>query len=319
MKRDFAFRTTDRLSQADKDQICKLFFKVYGKNISKEDFDRKYLCTPSGYSYHGLMLVDGRILGAFNMVPYRYKYFGRDALFGLSVDLMVDEQHRGGPFNIRSMADPVCQAMQKDGIDFVFGFPNEAAYPCIKKLLGWRDIGELDYYVLPNRIGALAPRLRSMNCLSRLLTAGLVHWPGSSDTAVPAYNIQKVCDAAFEAHRYDGQHQCLEVGNGGKCMYRVYTEDDKTRTLYILDVDPLAEAAFREAVEALYRRYSTSTDVMLYVGRLPFRPRPLLRVPASMRPRRVRMCGKLLTPGVVDDRIFHIENWNVNISNFDVR
>lgn len=319
MGRDFVFRTTDRLSQADKDQICRLFFKVYGKNIAREDFDRKYLCTPFGYSYHGLMLVDGRILGTYNTVPYRYRYFGRETIFGLSVDLMVDQEHRGGPFNVRSMADLVCRAMQNDGINFVFGFPNETAYPCVKKLLGWRDIGELDFYILAHKIGAMVPRLRSMNCLWRLLTAGLVRWPRLSDPGVPTYNIQKVCDAGFEAHRYDGQHYRLEVGKGGKCMYRVCTEDDGIRALYILDVDPLAKTFFREAVEELYGRYSTSTDLMLYVGRLPFTPRPLLRVPVSMKPRRVYMCGKLLAPGALDDGVFHIENWNVNISNFDVR
>jgi hypothetical protein len=55
------------------------------------------------------------------------------------------------------------------------------------------------------------------------------------------------------------------------------------------------------------------------VGRLPFSPRPLLRVPAFMKPRRVYLCGKLLSPGALDDRVFNLDNWNVNISNFDVR
>lgn len=319
MGRDFVFKTTKQLSQVEKDQICGLFSKVYGKTICREDFDRKYLCTPFGYSYHGLMLVDGRIVGTYNTVPYRYKYFGRETMFGLSVDLMVDQEHRGGPFNVRSMAGLVWQPMRDDGIDFVFGFPNEMAYPCVKKLLGWKDIGELEFYILAHKIGVMAPRLRFMNCLWRFLTAGLVRWPRWSDSAVPTYNIEKVCDAGFEAHRYDGQHHRLEVGEGGRCMYRMYTEDDGIRALYILDVDPLAKTYFRKVVEELYHRYSPSTDLILYVGRLPFTPRPLLRVPAFMRPRRVYMCGKLLAPGVLDDRIFQIENWNVNISNFDVR
>jgi len=319
MGRDFVFRTTERLSQADKDQICRLFFKVYGKSISNEDFDRKYLCTPFGYSYHGLMLMDGRIVGTYNSVPYRYRYFGREAIFALSVDLMVDQEHRGGPFNVRSMADLVWQPMRDDGIDFVFGFPNEMGYTCFKKLLGWKDIGELDFYILAHKISAMVPRLRFMNCLWRLLTAGLVRWPRLPDASVPAYNIQKVSDAGFEAHRYDGQHHRLEVGKGGKCVYRTYTESDGVRALYIIDVDPLEKTFFREAVDELYRRYAASTDLMIYVGRLPFAPRPLLRVPAFVKPRRVYMCGKLLAPGVLDDRIFQIDNWNVNISNFDVR
>lgn len=319
MGRDFVFKTTKQLSQADKDQICDLFFKVYGKNISREDFDRKYLCTPFGYSYHGLMQLDGRIVGAYNTVPYRYRYFGREVVFALSVDLMVDQDHRGGPFNVRSMSELVWQPMRDDGIDFVFGFPNEMSYTCVKKLLGWKDIGELDFYILAHKIGVMVPRLRFMNCLWHLLTAGMVHWPRLPDASVPTYNIQKVCDAGFEAHRYNGQHLNLEVGKSGKCVYRMYTESDGVRALYIIDVNPLEKAYFREAVDELYRRYSTTTDLILYVGRLPFTPRPLLRVPASMRPRRVYVCGKILAPGALDERVFQIENWNLNISNFDVR
>jgi hypothetical protein len=319
MKRDFVLTTTDRLSQTDKDQFCGLFFKIYGRDMSRRDFDRKYLRTPLGYSYHGLMLGGGRILGAFNTVPYRYRYFGRESIFGLSVDLMVDPEHRGGPFNVRSMAEPVCRAMQGDGVDFVFGFPNEAAYPCVKRLLGWRDIGELDFYILPHKISAVAPRLRSLNCPWRLVTAGLVRWPRPADSAAPTYNVQKLCDAGFEAHRYNGQHHRLNIGRGGKCMYRIYTETSGVRTLYIVDVDPLTKSFLREAVHQLYQWHSAWTDLMLYVGRLPFTPRPLLRVPASMKPRHVHMCGKRLLPRAFDERIFDIDNWNVNLSNFDVR
>jgi hypothetical protein len=319
MGRDFVFKTTEQLSQADKDQLRDLFFKVYGKNISQEDFDRKYLRTPFGYSYHGLMLVDGRIIGAYNTVPYRYKYFGREVIFALSVDLMVDQEHRGGPFNVRSMADLVWQPMRNDRIDFVFGFPNEMSYTCVKKLLGWKDIGELDFYILAHKIGAMVPRLNFMNFLWRLFTIGMIHWPRFPDKSVPMYNIQKVCDAGFEAHRYNGQHHRLEVGKSINCVYRIYTEADGVKTLYIIDIDPLERTIFREAVEELYRRYSTMTDLILYIGRLPFAPRPLSRVPTFMKPRRVYACGKILAPGVLDERVFQIENWNVNISNFDVR
>jgi len=319
MGRDFVFKTTDQLSQGDKSQICELFCEVYGKNMSREDFDRKYLCTPLGHSYHGLMMVDGRIRGAYNTVPYHYTYFGRETTFALSVDLMVDREHRGGPFNVSHMAELVYRAMRDDGIGFVFGFPNEASYLCVKKLLGWKDIGELDFYILPRNIGALIPRLRLINCLWHLAAAAWVRWPQVRDGAAATYNIQKVCDAGFEAHRYNGQHHRIDVGEGGKCVYRTYTEEDGTRVLYVLDVHPLGRAFFQEAVQQLYRRHSKSMDIMLYVGRLAFDPRPLLRVPASRRPKPVRMCGRLLAPGAVDDRVFNMENWNVNLSNFDVR
>ena len=319
MGQDFVFKRTCQLSEDDKSQIVELFFRVFGRRMSHEDFNRKYLRTPLGYSYHGLMIVDGVVTGAYNVIPYRYSYFGEEIVFGLSVDTMVAKEYRGGPFNVGRMAALVYEAAQKDGIPFVFGFPNDEAYEFTRKVLKWRDIGELDFYILPRNIGAVIPKLHFANRLSRAFAAGLVHLPTFRDSVETGYNIEKVCDGDFEAHRYDGQYDVIETRQGGKCVYRICTEEHGIRTLHVVDVYPLKYALFEEAIRELYSRHAKSIDVMLYVGRLAFAPRRLIRVPRSRRPQRVRMCGKLLTSGSVDERVFRIENWNVNISNFDVR
>jgi len=232
---------------------------------------------------------------------------------------MIANEHRSGPFNIKSMASLVVEAIRKDGISFVFGFPNDMAYGFTKRILRWKDIGELDFYILPLNIGSVIPRLRIMNCLSRAFAAGFVNLPRFRNTADPKYNIEKVCDKSFEAHRYDNRYVITEVGGGGTITYRIYTEEHEVRVLFVIDVFPLISSFFEKAVRELYRKHSKSIDVILYVGTLPFAPKLLLRVPESKRPQRVHMCGRLLAPGVVDHRVFQIKNWNVNISNFDVR
>lgn len=319
MSRDFIFKRTYQLSERDRSQILDLFFKVFGKSLSKEHFNRKYLCTPFCYSYHGLMVINGRIVGAYNVIPYRYSYFGKETIFGLSVDSVVMKEYRSGPFNVSRMATIVYEAMQQDGIGFVFGFPNDMAYEYTKRVLKWKDIGELDFYMLPRNIGAVIPKLRLVNCLSRVFAAGLVRLPRSWGSAKTRCNIQKVSDKSFEAHRYDGQYNIFKVREDSKCVYRICTEEHGIRTLHIIDVCPLRSDFFEEAVRKLYRQNAKLIDVILYVGRLPFVPRQLIRVSESKRPRRVRMCGKLLAPSTVDDRVLQIKNWNVNISNFDVR
>jgi len=319
MSRDFIFKRTYQLSEHDKSQILDLFFKVFGKSLSQEHFNRKYLCTPFGYSYHGLMVVNGLIVGVYNVIPYRYSYFGKETIFGLSVDSMVVKEYRSGPFNVSRMATIVYEAMQQDSIGFVFGFPNDIAYEYTKRVLKWKDISELDFYILPRNIGAVIPKLRPVNCLFHIFAAGLVRLPWFWSLAETRYNIQKVSDTSFEAHRYDGRYDIVELGEGGKCVYRICIEEHGIRTLHIIDVCPLRSDFFEEAVRKLYRQNAKLIDVILYVGRLPFVPRQLIRVSESKRPRRIRMCGKLLAPSTVDDRVFQIKNWNVNISNFDVR
>jgi len=319
MRQDFIFKSTRQLTQSDKSQIVELFERVFEKSFSQDLFDRKYLCTPLGYSYHGLMKVDNMIVGTYNIIPYRYRYFGKEVLFGLSVDAMIDKENRGGPYSLCKMATIVYEAMLRDDVGFVFGFPNDMSYEFTKRLLHWKDIGELDFYILLLNIGSVMPRLRFMNCLSRAFAAGFVNLPRFRHTAEPKYNIEKVCDKHFKAHRYDDRYVMTEVGGGGTIAYRIYTEEHGIRVLYIIDVFPLIFPFFEEAVRELHRRHSKSIDVIMYVGTLPFAPRLLLRVPESKRPQRVRMCGRLLAPGVVDHRVFQIKNWNVNISNFDVR
>lgn len=319
MTPQYIFKKTNQLSIAEKEQHLELFSRVFAKKMSKEQFDRKYLYTPTVYSYHGLMNIDGLIVGAYNAIPYLYMYFGQKLMFSLSVDMMIDKQHRPGPFNLHKMANLVYDAMKKDGIAFLLGFPNDQAYDLNKKVLGYRDIGELDYYVLPLNIGAVIPKLKCLDFLSRSFARILMGLPRCRHKTQYEYCIEKVGGKAFDRHRYDASYGAVDLQQGGKCVYKIYTEPPGIKTLYVIDVYPLNRVCFDEAIARVYAECGRSIDMILYVGALPFRSRRLRRLPESRKPRRIRMCGKVLDPAVVDDRVFQVENWNVNISNFDVR
>ncbi len=319
MNRRFACKKTSQLSEGERDNLRSLFLDVFGKNLTEEHFGRKYLHTPLGYSYHGLMIVGGEIIGAYNIIPYEYGYFDKRVLFGLSVDTMITSRCRGGPFSLCEMAGTVYDAMRKDNLGFVFGFPNEMAYEYTRRLLKWDDIGELDFYVLPRRMSAISPKLASVDWLGRLVVVGYLYlprWGASVESTCP---IEKINNTTFDTHRYDDRYSTFTVSGGGRCTYRLYTEEQGIRVLYIIDVNPLRRDVVEESVRALYRRHARAMDMILYVGGRSFVPRPLIRVPESRRPCRVRMCGKILLPGIVDDRVFHLDNWSVNLSNFDVR
>ena len=318
LNREFVFRRTDQLSAYEKEQFLALFGRTFPKTLSGEGFERKYACTPLGYSHHGLMFAEGHLAGAYNLIPYLYNCFGARRLFGLSVDTMVAQEHRGGPFNLTRMAALACEGARRDHISFVFGFPNDHAYPFTRRVLKWSDLGELDFYALPIHIGALKPKLRWANVVSRLGAGGFVRLPQLGQGRRPDFAIEKIPHERFEEHRYGPEHRAIDVGNGGRCVYRTCVESDDVRTTYIIDVTPLMEACFARGVRAVYAA-AKDTDLLLYVGRLPFRPAGLLKVSPSRRPCRIRMCGKILDHQLISDCIFNIANWNVNISNFDVR
>jgi hypothetical protein len=313
-----AFKITTELSSIEKHQVVSLFNKVFRKEADIEWFDRKYCPTTLGYSYHGLLFCDKEVVGTFNAIPYRYHYYGKELTFGLSVDTMIDPSHRGGGHLVR-MGEMAYEAMISDEVPFLLGFPNEHYYEHEKRIFATKDIAELDYYMLPLNIGAIVKWARIGNPLSRLLAKTLVGICRPKDHSTIPYPIEKVSDDVFIKHRYDDSYQKIPLEYNGLSMVRICDEDRGVRVAYIIDVAPLNPGTFAEAVRRTYHAVRNSADVIIYVGKPVFSPPGLFRVPDVCKPQRIRMTGKTLIPTKVDDRIFDIRNWNVNISNIDVR
>jgi hypothetical protein len=317
-KTDVVFKTTDQLTESEQQQMRDLFLRVFNKKMTKDAFDRKFFCTPKGYSYHGLMLHDKVVVGAFSAVPGRYKFFGGEQIFSLSVDTMVDPKYRGGG-HFMKMANLVHQGLISDGIPFIFGFPNEHFYAVQKRLLKYEDIGELDYYALPLNIGVVVQKLKSLNGLSRSFCRFATRFCRIPKNSEAEYGIEKVVDKQFERHRYDASYSRIALGEGVECIYKIYEEEGGIRTLYIIDIVPLTVASLARAVKQICRTVVNAVDIIIYVGKLPLRPAGLWKVPDSKKPQRIRMTGKILIPDVIDMSVFNTNNWSVNISDFDVR
>ena len=312
------FKRTHQLTKTEQEQMCDLFLRVFNKKMTKDTFKRKYFYTPKGYSYHSLMIHEKTIVGASSAVPGRYNFFGEEYIFSLSADTMIDPGYRGGGLLIK-MINLVHQDLISDGIPFIFGFPNEHFYAVQKRLLKYEDIGELDYYVLPLNIDSVVRKLKYLNFISRgvcKLAVRLCRIPRNSEAG---YGIAKVVDKQFEQHRYDAGYSRIVLGNAAECIYRIYEEEGGIRALYIIDVIPLNAATLAKAVKQICRTAVKAVDIIIFVSNLPSKPPGLWKTPDSKKPQRIRMTGKLLIPDVIDSSVFEMNNWSVNISDFDVR
>ncbi len=319
MDTQFVFKKTNEFTEKERDQFAGLFGLTFPKHMTAALFNRKYMHTPVGYSYHGLMLADNSIVGAYNLIPYVYRYFGKDVTFCLSVDAMIHEHHRTRPFDFMKMANTALAAVKQDGICFAFGFPNSNAYEFTKRVLKWRDVGELDYYILPCKVGAVMPKLAWLNLTSMACSSLLARFPLGRSRTCHTYNIEKMESEGYNEHRYDASYTRIDLGALGQCIYTTCEEDKGVKVLYVIDVLPLTPAAFDSAIERVHAESIRGVDLFMYAGKLPFIPTKMIRLPRSMRPREIHMCGRILGPETVDDRVFDVENWNINISNFDVR
>jgi GNAT acetyltransferase-like protein len=318
MGKKVIFKKSSEFSVSEIKQIRDVFLSVFKKEMTQESFEKRFLNSADGYSYHGLLLDNDLIVGSFSAIPFRYRYFGKELTFALSVDTMILKEHRGKPSSLPKMAEFVYQALVEDGIPFIYGFPNELYYSHEKRLMGTTDIGRLYYYILPLNIGAIFPKMKYCKFLSQSFARTFMALNRISANGDFEYNIEKVNDEIFDRSRYDESYSFLDIDGKGRCVYKIHDEDG-VKTLHILDVSPLSPEFFQKAVQQVYQIASREIDAILYVGTLPFYPRGLIKVLRFMEPQRIMMTGKVLMPEIVDESAFVIDNWNVNVSNFDVR
>ena len=314
-------KMTCNLSSNEQEKITALFNRVFSKNESVVDFFSKYYWTNSEGSYHSLMMVNDNIVGCYSVIPYEYKFFDNNVTFGLSVDTMIDEDYRGSPFNLKKMATAVYGRLLLDGVSFVFGFPNENIYLVRKKLLKWTDVGTLDFYILPIRVGQLKASLKFANWASRFLAYLMVRYARLASikaTTQPSFEIQMSGAGSeyFISRRYAGDYKVVK-DETGYFAYRTSFEDNAL-VAYIVDVQPLEQDRFERAVSTIYKN-AGHIDAIIFVGKLPFCVRNLIRVPKKYVPKAIRMSGLILDRSKVDEKIFVMPNWQVGLANFDVR
>lgn len=315
---EFCLKRSVDLAESEKIQICDLFERVFEKPMTLESFEQKFEKNQSGFSYHGLMVDEEKIVGCYSAIPYKYNYFGKKTVFGLSVDTMIAEACRGNPFNLKKMANLVYDGLKADGIPFVFGFPNDNVYLVRKKILKWQDIGRLDFYILPISIGAIKSKLAPLNVLSRIFAEMINTLAGPKTANDNNYNIEKINNKTYRDGRYDASYSVKILDKDSYFVYKIYDEEG-VKTAFMLDVYPLCKSNLEKAVKELHNKEKNNIDLIMYIGHLDFRVKNLFRVPEKYQPKSIYMSGKILIDSMIDERVFDIKNWNVNLSNYDVR
>ncbi|PKN02186.1 MAG: hypothetical protein CVU77_01830 [Elusimicrobia bacterium HGW-Elusimicrobia-1] len=311
---NYLFKTTNQLTDGEKKCVRDLHYEVFGKVFDPADFEKKYSLTAKGYSYHGLMIDGSGVVGFYAAVPYRYEFFGKEFIFALAVDGMIHPEYRKlDPLGYKKMTSPVYENLRANDIPFIFCFPNDSAYLYTKKVLGWRDIGALDFYLFPAGIAAKPAdflagwlhRAASMFGVSKLRRV------------VRNAGIKKIADNIFMEHRYGTGYRTVNLPDGTEFIYRMCRELSRFDVAFIIDIRPADGKNIQGAVSSIIKNEKNAAAVA-YIGKLGSPPPNLIKLPRSLEPKKIRMIGKLLG-GALDDRIFDIDNWEVNLSNFDVR
>lgn len=316
---DFIFKKTIDFSDEEIELFCTLFCNVFnGQQRSPKSFKEEYLNSALGYSYHALMFSDGELVGAHNEIPVNYNINGEDILFCVGADTMIKDGYRSLP-NLMQLIKLCDKAIKEDGINFIFGFPNENAHSVMNRVFKYKDIGSLKTYILPYRIGGIKPVLKFLNPLS-IAGANLISILSKLRTSSKptSYLIDKdrEAQAKYRLKWFGGDYKIFQLKDFA-FIYRILVKDD-VRTAFLIDIDKVSPVNLSAAVRHMIKIDSKNFDLIIYVGYLPFIGFPLFLVPKKFEPKKFNFHGKFLDIKKTDESFFEIKNWNVNLSCYDL-
>lgn len=311
-------KKTTELTSEEIARINNLYNDIMKRDRNEEGFKRLFLNTPLGYSYHVMLMEGDELIGFHSGLPFYYLNNGQRFIAGLGIDTMTAVGHRDF-FNVRDMFVACEKAMKDEGCMLRIGFPNDNSYPVLKKGFKYKDIGKLDTYFLPIRIGGVKKSLRTLNPFSKLFAWLIIQCSRlSNNKTLCIYQYQKE-HSTFDAIRYkwfDGDYPTVTIGDT-VAHYKV-NEHDGVRTAFILDVHPRSKAMFDAVVREVYKKEHKSIDLIMYVGHLTFKPISLIRMPHKYEPKHFNFTCKPLVKEAFDDSLYQIDNWDVNLSNYDL-
>lgn len=316
---EVVFKHTNQLSRQELSQISALFETVFEKPRPIDLLLRQYVNNPIGYSYHSLLIDNNQIKGLNSYVPVYYRVNGKKLLFANSIDSMVDKNYRDF-FNFKDIVTTAYNNMQKEGVAFVYGYPNDNSFPVLTKSKLMKEIGKMYTYCLPIHVGAIKSSLRFLNPLSEILCkTWVITSKIFANTKSINFQIEKDSES-YNTTRYlrnDGKYNIVNIGDGITAYYKIQLHEN-VRSAFLIDVSEKSSRAFNRAVWYILKNHSKEFDILLYPGWLPFSNTGMTRIPRKLEPKNFNFAGKILNKEVIPDIIWDISNWDTNLSNYDL-
>ncbi len=106
--------------------------------------------NPAKKKYFSVYVDDGikKPAAIYAVFPVIFKKFAEQVNAVQSIDTMTDVDYRGmGLF--KKLAVDCYNNAKYDGVEFVYGFPNDQSAPGFFKSLGWKPIAEVPFFVKP--------------------------------------------------------------------------------------------------------------------------------------------------------------------------
>ena len=141
-----------RISDTNYNSIKTLYLRCFNINESLENIQNKYETKSFGLKNTGFLAFDEKENPAayYGVFPIRINYMGKDYLAAQSGDTMTDPDHRGKGLFIQ-LATETYNFAKENGVEFVFGFPNQNSFPGFKNKLNWEFYGNMQEFKIKTK------------------------------------------------------------------------------------------------------------------------------------------------------------------------
>ena len=134
------------------------------------------------------------------------------------------------------------------------------------------------------------------------------------------FSISKIYNTNFHASRYDNSYKILNNKNY-KLIYKevIHKKYDYAKIIYIIDILPLTKNNIENSIDELIK-LNLNINFIVYIGKLKKTPNNLFKIPEFFFTRKqANVSGKILDSTQMQEKVFNISHWNINLSNFDTK
>jgi hypothetical protein len=305
-------------------EIKESFNLIFKKNNSINFFKNKYTDCSLGFSTHGILYFNDKIVGCFTIIPRDYSLFNKKETIGLACDAYILEGFREDELFLRKMSESAISKINDKKITKFISLPNPDAYKYWKYLSNWKDIGELDYFVYPVNFSKLIFKHSFLSFLSLWFSYissyfFKILYFYSNNTIEK--NIFIEFDELSIKQRFNlDSYFHIKLSNKSWGYYRIYKEKG-LNVAYIVHVNFLSKRNLSLMINKIIIENGLKIDLIVYVGNLSIKPLNLFKLPKDKYPRRLFFTG-LIKDNANDMQnkdFLNLNNWEVNLVNFDNR
>lgn len=292
---------------------------------SKDEFVERYKTNPIGYCYHAIYYEDG-VLGGFNSItPMVYNVDGEDVIMGQSGDTFILPQYRKDMLLFKRIYNKLKEVCAKDGVIAFLGVPNPNSYRYSTKILGCKEVLQLNYWILPVKIGNIIKRYRWLNVISPIYAYSnlLLNKPYSFLFNHKEKNkrIHVKIDDGFLNKRFSAKHYTNVINAKYRFSYTI-TNDEGIRCAYIMNVGENGRRSTYSLYKCLsYILHNEKVDMMMFCGTMNMKQGMLIKTPHRFEPRTLHFTVDILTREYEERYSILLDGkeWEYSLLNLDVR